>query len=64
MKQLILIDYTVIAVYIIASFAIGNYYHRKAGASVDEYFLSGRRTPWWLIGLSIIALEADIEDAK
>ena len=61
MKQLILIDYTVIAVYIIASFAIGNYYHRKAGASVDEYFLSGRRTPWWLIGLSMAATNYAID---
>ena len=45
MKQLILIDYAVIAVYILASFAIGNYYLRKAGSSVDEYFLSGGARP-------------------
>ncbi len=61
MKQLILIDYAVIASYVIASFAIGNYYLRKAGSSVDEYFLSGRRTPWWLIGLSMAATNYSID---
>ena len=61
MKQLIFIDYAVIAAYILASFAIGNYYLRKAGSSVDEYFLSGRRTPWWLLGLSMAATNYAID---
>jgi solute:Na+ symporter, SSS family len=61
MKQLIAIDYAIIAVYIIASFAIGNYYMRRAGSSLDEYFLSGRRTPWWLIGLSMVATNYAID---
>lgn len=39
MKQLIFIDYFIIAVYIVASFVIGNYYLRRAGSSLDEYFL-------------------------
>jgi solute:Na+ symporter, SSS family len=61
MKQLILIDYAVIVLYIIASFAIGNYYIRRAGASLNEYFLSGRRMPWWLIGLSMVATNYAID---
>jgi SSS family transporter len=61
MKQLILIDYLVIAVYILASFAIGNYYLRRAGTSLNEYFLSGRRMPWWLIGLSMVATNYAID---
>ena len=61
MKQLVLIDYAVIGVYVLASFAIGNYYLRKAGSSVDEYFLSGRRTPWWLIGFSMAATNFSID---
>ena len=61
MKQLIFIDYAVIGVYVLASFAIGNYYLRKAGSSVDEYFLSGRRTPWWLIGVSMAATNYSID---
>src|SRR5664279_1985741 len=61
MKQLILVDYLIIAVYILGSFAIGNYYMRRAGSSLDEYFLSGRRTSWWLIGLSMVATNYAID---
>jgi len=61
MKQLIALDYGIIAAYIIASFAIGNYYRRRAGSSLDEYFLSGRKTPWWLIGLSMAATNYSID---
>ena len=61
MKQLIPIDYAIIAVYIIASFAIGNYYMRRAGSSLDEYFLPGRSTPWWLIGVSMAATNYSID---
>ena len=61
MKQLIFVDYLIIAVYIVASFAIGNYYLKRAGSSLDEYFLSGRRTSWWLIGLSMVATNYAID---
>ena len=61
MKQLILVDYLIIGAYIVVSFAIGNYYLRRAGSSLDEYFLSGRRTPWWLIGLSMVATNYAID---
>jgi Na+/proline symporter len=61
MKQLIFVDYLIIAVYIVGSFAIGNYYMRRAGSSLDEYFLSGRRTSWWLIGLSMVATNYAID---
>ena len=61
MKQLIFVDYLIIAVYIVASFAIGNYYLKRAGSSLDEYFLSGRRMSWWLIGLSMVATNYAID---
>ena len=44
---------------LIASFAgpliIGLYYYRRAGASVGQFFLSGRDLPWWLAGTSMVA---------
>ena len=61
MKQLIAIDYAVIAAYMVASFAIGNHYRRRAGSSLDEYFLSGRKTPWWLIAFSMAATNYSID---
>jgi SSS family solute:Na+ symporter len=61
MRQLILVDYVIITAYIVASFAIGNYYTKRAGSSLKEYFLSGRRTSWWLIGLSMVATNYAID---
>jgi Na+/proline symporter len=61
MKQLIFVDYLIIVVYILGSFGIGNYYMKRAGSSLDEYFLSGRRTSWWLIGLSMVATNYAID---
>ena len=61
MRQLIFVDYLIIVVYIVASFAIGNYYTKRASASLQEYFLSGRRTSWWLIGLSMVATNYAID---
>ena len=34
---------------------VGLYYYRRAGSSVDQFFLSGRDLPWWLAGTSMVA---------
>jgi solute:Na+ symporter, SSS family len=49
------IDWIVIALYFVVSVAIALSYSRRAGASADEYFLSGRAVPWWLAGTSMVA---------
>ena len=52
---LTLIDWVVIACYFVASLAIALAYSRRASASSEEYFLSGRSVPWWLAGTSMVA---------
>jgi SSS family solute:Na+ symporter len=49
------LDWSIVAVYFVASAAIGILYARRAGSSVEEFFLSGRRLPWWLAGTSMVA---------
>lgn len=49
------LDWAVIAVYCVTIVAIGLRYARRAGQSVDEYFLSGRSLPWFLSGTSMVA---------
>ena len=53
--QLSPIDWAVVAAYFLFNLGIGLYYRRRAGKSVDEFFLSGRNIPWWLAGTSMVA---------
>jgi Na+/proline symporter len=49
------IDWLVVAVYMAASLAIGLYHTRRASSSIEEFFVSGRKLPWWLAGTSMVA---------
>ncbi|HEU5321883.1 MAG TPA: hypothetical protein VFX28_13840, partial [Methylomirabilota bacterium] len=49
------VDWAVIVAYFVLSVAIALLYSRRASASADEYFLSGRAVPWWLAGTSMVA---------
>lgn len=49
------IDWAVIGAYFVTSAAIGIYFSKRAGRSVQEFFLSGRNLPWWLAGTSMVA---------
>jgi SSS family solute:Na+ symporter len=48
-------DTGIIILYFAASFAICLYYSRRAGRSTEEFFLSGRRLPWWVAGTAMVA---------
>lgn len=50
--QLQAIDWVVVAIYGIASLLIGIVFTKRAGRSLEQYFLSGRKLPWWLLGTS------------
>ncbi|MDO5309275.1 MAG: sodium:solute symporter family protein [Planctomycetia bacterium] len=49
------IDYVVLIFFFLSTLLIGVRTMRKAGSSSDEFFLSGRSTPWWLLGFSLVA---------
>ncbi|MCI0512260.1 Na+:solute symporter [candidate division KSB1 bacterium] len=50
-----LLDWGVIALYLVITLAVGIYYRRRATGSVDDYFVSGRNVTWWLAGTSMVA---------
>ena len=52
---LTLIDWIVIAGYLLINLAIGIYYRRRAGGNTEEFFISGRNVSWWLAGTSMVA---------
>lgn len=49
------IDWAIIAVFFIISLAIGLAVAKDAGKSAEDFFLSGRNMPWWLLGVSMVA---------
>ena len=50
-----IIDWIIVLFYFIVSVAVGIYYSKRAGGSMQEFFLSGRNLPWWLAGTSMVA---------
>jgi len=53
--QLISIDWAVIALYGAIVVTVGLVFARRAGRGTHEFFLSGRKLPWWLLGTSMVA---------
>jgi Na+/proline symporter len=49
------IDWIIIVSYFVFSAGIGLYFAKRAGGSIQEFFLSGRNLPWWLAGTSMVA---------
>ena len=48
-------DWIVVALYGALTLSIGLRLARRAGRSVDDYFVAGRSLPWWIAGTSIAA---------
>ena len=43
------------ALYGVIAVVIGLRFARRAGEGTEEFFLSGRKLPWWLLGTSMVA---------
>ncbi len=55
MQHLQLIDWIIIATYVVVTLTLGLAFRRRASQSTEEYFLSGRSLPWWILGTSMVA---------
>ena len=53
--QLENIDWIIISSFFILSLVIGVVVSKKSGKDITEFFLSGRKMPWWLLGISMVA---------
>lgn len=49
------IDWVIVVIYFIISISIGIYMAKKAGRSTGDFFLSGRKLPWYIAGTSMVA---------
>lgn len=49
------LDWIIISVFFLVWLSIGLINFKRASKSADEFFLSGRNMPWWLLGISMVA---------
>jgi len=49
------IDIIIIACYFLFSISIALFLSRRAGRNPEEFFLSGRKLPWWIAGTTMVA---------
>ena len=49
------LDWVVVGVFFAVTLGIGWWAARRAKSSPEDYFLSGREMPWWLLGVSMVA---------
>src|ERR1700747_2858112 len=52
---LTLLDWAVIAGYLLLMLALGIYFGGRGSRNTEEYFVSGRQVAWWLAGTSMVA---------
>lgn len=48
-------DWLIIVLFFIITLIIGLSVVKKSGENSEEFFLSGRKMPWWLLGISMVA---------
>jgi Na+/proline symporter len=53
--ELTRLDWIMVAIYAVVTVGIGLAVSRRAGTGRQEFFLSGRTLPWWLLGVSLVA---------
>ncbi|MES2221085.1 MAG: hypothetical protein V4587_08980 [Acidobacteriota bacterium] len=53
------LDWFVVSLYFAFMLGVGMHFTKRAGRSVDDFFVSGRNLPWWIIALSAVATYTD-----
>jgi len=53
--ELAFIDWLIIALYLALALGIGIYFKGTASKSLGDFFLGGRRLPWYIAGISMVA---------
>ena len=53
-------DYIVVVGYLLVLVGMGFYFRKPASKSLEDYFLGGKRLPWWAMGISGMASCTDM----
>ena len=49
------LDIAVVGIFILVVLSVGLALSRRASRSTEEFFISGRSLPWWIVGTSMVA---------
>ncbi|HUH13053.1 MAG TPA: sodium:solute symporter family protein, partial [Longimicrobiales bacterium] len=55
MRSLAPLDWGIVGAYLLLALGAGVWMSRRAGRSVESYFVAGRSLPWWWLGTSMVA---------
>lgn len=55
-----IIDYIIVAAYLLGILVIGMWFERRASKSIDSFFLGDRSLKWWALGASGMASNIDV----
>jgi len=55
MVKIQFLDYAIVIAYFLCSLLIGFFFLKRAGKSIEEFFLSGRKLTWWVAGTTMVA---------
>ncbi|MFZ8887205.1 MAG: Na+:solute symporter, partial [Steroidobacteraceae bacterium] len=53
--RLTAVDLWVVSCLLLVTLGLGLWSARRSGRDSEQYFLSGRNLPWWLVGVSMVA---------
>ncbi len=53
--HMVVLDWVVIGIYFLVTIGVGLSFSHRAGRSVEDFFLAGRKLTWWLAGGSMVA---------
>jgi SSS family solute:Na+ symporter len=54
-RELAPLDWGIVGGYLLLALLAGILVSRRAGSSIESYFIAGRQLPWWWLGTSMVA---------
>jgi len=55
-----ILDYLIVAAYLLILIVIGIYLQKRASNSTESFFLGDKNMPWWALGASGMASNLDV----
>lgn len=54
------VDLSIVLGFLAVVIAVGGYFSRRASSGLEDYFLGGKKIPWWVLGVSTASSNFDM----